>query len=260
MMQPVAYPPPGHFLRHLRIEADTTVAGRSVGRLPALPDLCGADGTIRLGALAAALDVTAGTLAVSAVFPDWTATTHLSVQTATGISTGAAVITCRVLRAGRSSVFIGAELSDEAGAPVGSATIGFQRLVRRDGNPTAAGAPEGTVTHLGDGEPDGPRPPLTDFLGLRTVDPAAVELDLAPHIANSTGTVQGGVVATLLEAAAAAGAGRVADLEIHYLAAGKTGPFRARAFPVRPGTVRLELRDAGADDRLLSTGVATVLI
>jgi len=259
MMQPVAYPPPGHFLRHLRIEADTTVAGRSIGRLPALPDLCGADGTIRLGALAAALDVTAGTLAVSAVFPDWTATTHLSIQTAAGISSGAAVITCRVLRAGRSSVFIGAELADEAGAPVGSATIGFQRLVRRDGNPTAAGAPEGTVTRLGDGEPDGPRPPLADFLGLRTVDATAVELDLAPHIANSTGTVQGGVVAALLEAAATAGAGRVADLEVHYLAAGKTGPFRARAFPVRPGTVRLELRDTGADDRLLSTGVATVL-
>ena len=53
------YPPQGHFLRHLRIEADTTDPGGSVGRIPALADLCGSDGTLHIGAVAAALDVTA---------------------------------------------------------------------------------------------------------------------------------------------------------------------------------------------------------
>jgi uncharacterized protein (TIGR00369 family) len=161
-------------------------------------------------------------------------------------------------------VFIGAELADGDGDPIGSATIGFQRLIRRDGNPDEAGAPEGRLTRLGAEEPLDGRVLLADFMGIRSAD-GAVEVDLAPHIGNSFGTLQGGVVAALLEQAALRAADgkatRVADLEVHYLAAGKTGPFRATAEIVRDSgsqiVLRLELRDT-ADGRLLSTGVATV--
>lgn len=265
MEQP--YPPRGHFLRHLRIETDTTGPGGSIGRIPALADLCGADGTLHIGAIAAGLDVTAGALAIASVHPDWTATTHLSIQTSAGAPAGSAVgLTCRVLRAGRNSVFIGADLTAPDSTPIGSATIGFARLPRRDGNPTEAGAIEGRVTRFGDGEADGPRPPLTDFLGLRAAAAGGVELDLSPQIANSTGTIQGGVVASILEQAAqaVAGPGRVADLEVHYLAAGRTGPFVATGAVVRQAggltVVRVRLVDAGAQDRLLATGVAGVIV
>lgn len=265
------YPPAGHFLRHLRIEADATRPGVCVGRLPVLPDLCGPDASVRLGAVAAALDVTAGTLAVQSVYPDWTATTHLSIQTSAGIASGSVTLTCRVARAGRTSVFIEARLTDDDGTAVGSATIGFQRLIRRDGNPDAAGAPEGRVTRLGSDTPED-RPALTDFIGVRPGGDG-VEIDLSTRVANSFGTIQGGVVATLLEAAALGTAaldptgetpvGRIADLEVHYLAAGKAGPFRAEAEAVRssPGesVLRLTLRDVGADGRLLATGVAHLL-
>src|SRR5688500_7933445 len=123
------YPPPGHFLRHLRIEADPTDPGRSVGRIAALPDLCRPDQTLHMGAMAAALAVTAGALAVASVHPDWTATTHLSIQTSAGVAAGSALqLACRVLRAGRSSVFVGADLTTPDATPIGSATIGFARL------------------------------------------------------------------------------------------------------------------------------------
>ena len=258
------YPPSGHFLRHLRIETDTTTPGGSVGRIPALPDLCAADGTLHIGAIAAALDVTAGALAIMSVHPDWTATTHLSIQTSAGAPAGGAVgLDCRVLRAGRTSVFACADLRAADGTAIGAATIGFARLIRRDGNPTTA--PDGGVTRLGDAEPDGPRPPLTEFLGLTDAPGGGVELVLTPRIANSTGTIQGGVVASILERAAqaAAGPGRVADLEVHYLAAGRIGPFRAIGDVVRRGdatsVVRIRLVDTGDRDKLLATGVASVL-
>ena len=200
------YPPAGHFLRHLRIETDTTDPGRSIGHIPALPDLSAADGTLHIGAIAAALDVTAGALAIASVHPDWTATTHLSIQTSAGALAGSAVsLACQVLRAGRTSVFAGADLTASDGTAIGSATIGFARLTRRDGNPT--GAPEGGVHRLGDGEADGPRPPLIEFLGLRDAPGGGVELVLTPWIANSTGTIQGGVVASILAQAAQASAG-----------------------------------------------------
>ncbi len=266
-MPAAAYPPPGHFLRHLHLTGDTTQPGVSIGTVPALADLCDSEGNLYLGAIAAALDLAAGSLAVQHVHPDWTATSHLSLQTSAAVRSGRATLTCSVLRAGRTSVFIAAQLTGEAGEVAGSATIGFQRLVRRDGNPDEAGAPPGKVTDLGAGEPVSGRPALPDFLGIRRLD-AGAELDLGPLVGNSFGTLQGGVVASLLEAAAlstVSGApARVADLEVHYLAAGKTGPFRATAQVVREGAgasvVRLELRDAGEKDRLLSTGVATILI
>jgi acyl-coenzyme A thioesterase PaaI-like protein len=198
------------------------------------------------------------------VHPDWTATTHLSIQTSAGALAGSAVsLACQVLRAGRTSVFAGADLTAPDGTAIGSATIGFARLTRRDGNPT--GAPEGGVHRLGDGEADGPRPPLIEFLGLRDAPGGGVELVLTPWIANSTGTIQGGVVASILAQAAqaSAGPGRVADLEVHYLAAGRTGPFRATGDVVRrsdgSSVVRVRLVDTGDSDKLLATGVASVL-
>jgi acyl-coenzyme A thioesterase PaaI-like protein len=60
-----------------------------------------------------------------------------------------------------------------------------------------------------------------------------------------------------------AGPGRAADLEVHYLAAGRAGPFRAAGDVIRrsngSSVVRVRLVDGGAGDRLLATAVAGVL-
>ena len=67
-----------------------------------------------------------------------------------------------------------------------------------------------------------------------------VEFDHIPFIHNSLGAIQGGVVALSLERggswAAEAELGRpcrTTDLHLHYLALGRSGPFRARAEVLR---------------------------
>jgi acyl-coenzyme A thioesterase PaaI-like protein len=121
-----------------------------------------------------------------------------------------------------------------------------------------------------------PRRPLDEAIGFRFSEPQTdaerrhwVEFDHIPFIHNSLGAIQGGVVALSLERggswAAEAELGRpcrTTDLHIHYLALGRSGPFRARAEVLRVeprGAVvsRVELVDTGAEDRLLALGVAT---
>jgi uncharacterized protein (TIGR00369 family) len=101
-------------------------------------------------------------------------------------------------------------------------------------------------------------------LGLRDVDvPGAdlsVELPTAPHLTNSRGGLQGGLIATLVDVVA----GRVAlqglpddhtvttsDLTIHFVAAVMVGPARADAHVVRRGrrtvVLRVDVYDVGAD-------------
>lgn len=264
------YPPQRHLYRHLDIEVDTTQDGVGVGIVPALPDLAGPDGSIRLAAIAATMDMTAGSLAVRLLHPDWTATSSLSIRTGIGVTSGSVVMTCRPLHTGKRSVFMDVGLADETGTTVGTATIGFARISRENAY-GEAGAPEGSVTRYGL-PTDEPRVPLEEYVGIRHVpgEDGTVETDLEPQIRNSTGVLQGGALATIIEAAALrAGSShlgervRVADFDVYYLAAGKTGPFRATASPVRVTdshlVARIELKDEGAQGRLIAIATATLL-
>ena len=87
---------------------------------------------------------------------------------------------------------------------------------------------------------------------------------------NSLGAIQGGAVATIIDAAAEAATRAatseplvVTDLQITYLALGRIGPIRTRVdvLAASPGhaTARVELVDAGAESRVttLARVVAT---
>jgi acyl-coenzyme A thioesterase PaaI-like protein len=103
---------------------------------------------------------------------------------------------------------------------------------------------------------------------LKTVEPGVAEMALRPDLLNATDSLQGGLVALLGEIAAqsigteAMGTPHVVDsLDVHYLAAARVGPFRARAQILaleggRP-LVRVEVRDRGLDDRIASVMVAS---
>jgi acyl-coenzyme A thioesterase PaaI-like protein len=104
---------------------------------------------------------------------------------------------------------------------------------------------------------------LGEQVGLRLLQPGVSEMSLRPDVANATQSLQGGMVALLGEAAAlsattaAAGYPTVTEtLDVHYLAAARVGPFRARAriltFDAGRGLVEVEVRDPGRDDRLVS--------
>jgi uncharacterized protein (TIGR00369 family) len=113
--------------------------------------------------------------------------------------------------------------------------------------------------------------PFFDYLGLRwnTVDEdrVSVDLDLRDDLRGPTGNLQGGIIATLVDVAAAStaalsGTGLVATTEmtVHYLAPGKVGPVRAVGELLRSGgraiSVEVRVFDVGVDGRLMAVALA----
>jgi acyl-coenzyme A thioesterase PaaI-like protein len=105
--------------------------------------------------------------------------------------------------------------------------------------------------------------PFAERVALRMLEPGVGEAYLREDLTNSTGTIQGGVLALLGEMAAhtlvSDHAGRtfvVDDLDIRYLRAARVGPARSSAQIVAldddRATVAVEIRDAGMDDRPVS--------
>jgi acyl-coenzyme A thioesterase PaaI-like protein len=163
------------------------------------------------------------------------------------------------------------ELHDDAGAEIGLATMSFAVLPRRAGNPdisdSAANGP--STMALSGSQLDAP---LLDMLDVHVVDAGRGELEvpIGDWSRNSLGAMQGGAVATIIDAAAEAATRAatseslvVTDLQITYLALGRIGPIRTRVdvLAASPGhaTARVELVDAGAESRVttLARVVAT---
>jgi len=95
---------------------------------------------------------------------------------------------------------------------------------------------------------------FADQIGVRLVEPGAVELDLAPQVLQSSGTIQGGAVALLVELAAESSGVVPTDLELHYLSSVRAGPARATAKPGNGGGRTVEVHDRGDSGRLVGVG------
>jgi acyl-coenzyme A thioesterase PaaI-like protein len=165
-----SYPPPKHLLRDLGISLTFKGRDRAILRAPAVPEIRGADGAIGLGVLATLVDVLGGSLAVRAIYPDWIATSDLSLY-----STGRAVrrnlvAAGSVLRVGRARVLIEADLYEEPeGGPGTEETEGRQRTDQTEGW-------EGMEAREGlrkNGAPEGARGSREKVGGARTEEPAA---------------------------------------------------------------------------------------
>src|SRR5262249_55219354 len=115
------------------------------------------------------------------------------------------------------------------------------------------------------------RGPIADHIGLRVVDAAAgvVEVEKTEYVTNSFGSVNGGVLGMIVQAAAetsveAAGAPFAAtDVELHYLAQTGHGPVRTatRVLRLRDDHAVCQVRvvDAGAGERLLTLASVTLV-
>jgi uncharacterized protein (TIGR00369 family) len=98
---------------------------------------------------------------------------------------------------------------------------------------------------------------------------AVAEVDMRPDLVNNAGMLQGGIVATLIDCAGGIAASRAtgsmktftADMNVHFLAAGRIGPVRAVGTVLRQGktSVVTEVRvyDVGADNRLMTVATLT---
>ncbi len=98
----------------------------------------------------------------------------------------------------------------------------------------------------------------------------AYEMEVTPFVVNSSGALQGGLMATLADMVAGSalvkGEGAyqsafTSDLHISYLAGARVGPVRATAHVLRRGkrtaVVRVEMVDVGADDLPVATSTVT---
>ena len=123
-------------------------------------------------------------------------------------------------------------------------------------------------------EPRGP--PFQQSLGLRwsagdAADQVAVELDIRDDLRGPAGSLEGGVVSTLVDVAGASTAamavgGLVATqhISLSFLAPGRDGPVRATGTPLRVGrtdaVVEVRVVDRGKADRLMAVGLVTVKV
>jgi uncharacterized protein (TIGR00369 family) len=122
------------------------------------------------------------------------------------------------------------------------------------------------------------RTPLQAHLDVRYLDPPAdspagsvtVQAAARPELCGPAGSLEGGLVATLLDAAGASAAARVLHglvatqaLSICYTAPVTVGPARATGVPVRVGSrqavVEVHLIDAGRDGELCATALLTAV-
>jgi uncharacterized protein (TIGR00369 family) len=264
-----AYPPDRHLLRDLRLEFEHADNATSRAWMPVVPELCADDGSVRAGALATLVDVIGGGLAATAAQPDWIATADLTLHVVGAATSGSVAANARVVHAGRTTVVIEVQLHDQAEREIGLATMSFARLPRRDTNPEIGAATQSGPSTMA--LPDSRlTAPLIDMLGIRVVEATRgeVEVPVAEWCLNSLGAMQGGAVATVIDAAAVAAIRAataeplvVTDLQITYLALGRVGPIRTRVdvlgTTASHARAHVELVDAGSESRV--TALARVV-
>jgi uncharacterized protein (TIGR00369 family) len=120
------------------------------------------------------------------------------------------------------------------------------------------------------GGSDGDRLPFFEHLALRWTEMGAervsVEIDIRDGLRGPAGTLQGGVIATLVDVAAttaaqgSAGLVATSEMTVHFLAPGRIGPIRAvgELLRSRSGGAAVEVRvyDSGNQDRLMVVALA----
>lgn len=239
-------------------------------------------GAAALGMLTTVVDIVTSTPALAACSPDWTATQDLSIHTAEPLTEGPVVVDTHLVRIGKKTVHVAAEIFDGCGItdmgelvtalddgalrPAGRGLVTFARLPRA----AAAGSdhynPGEWVGAIREYPSEHVEGSIYSRLAMRTLDAqtGVLELDLTPFVANMIGTIQGGAQALLAEHAAhTVLPGFVAtDIQAHYLSQVKVGPARSHVTVVREtkdhAVVDVRLVDAGADDQVLALTTVTL--
>ncbi len=237
---------------------DTHIIGEVLG----LEHLRGPAGNVRAGALLTMADTVGGMCAGLAVLPGWVVSTNLMLRASPRVHRGPLALDARVLRAGRHAVVTQVEIRDTGDA----------------GDLIADGVLTSAVLEPAGGPPDFPRPmvleppggtdpvlPLLEFFGIRPHGDEAVALDINDRVRNPWGILHGGATAVLIDAASAHVLdpdATTADAVMHFLRPGRVGPAVAHASVIGERAdghlVRVEVVDAGADDRVMAVAVSTV--
>lgn len=270
-----------HLLAHLGVQVEEAEQGRTRGRMVVRDDHLGPAGVAPAGQIATFVDLAGGVAAAnSSEAPVVTA--DLSLRLVRAVAAGELRGSARILRSGRRAVITEVLLSDPEGVAVGIGTMTSAKL------PVPEGQREREASWRGhaDREDRDHRPvwdvdpesapagvPLFDHLGVQTVaagdGDGACRAELRPDLVNGAGMLHGGMGALLVDRAATVACGaeegeavHVEDVTLYYLAPGRRGPFvaTARRWGTAEGrtAARVDVVDAGAEDRLVVAGLATV--
>lgn len=262
------YPPEKHFLRDLRTITERHGRDRVTVVAPVVPELCLDGRTPRIGVMAALVDLAGAAVALSSALPDWIATADLSYTAVAPVAEGPLVLTARLVRAGSKVLVVGVDVADgrgteEPGPLVGRGRMSFARI---PGSATVvdpsriAERPGRFANAL---PTSGFTAPVLDQTGVRVLDAAGgvLEIDRTDYTRNSFGSLNGGTIALVAEAAAqeavcARGHALVpTDVQVHYLAQTKVGPGRTAV-----EVLRSDDRSARCDVRLVDAGNGDLLL
>jgi len=272
-----SYPPQAHILRDLCIDVNTTGPDCAFIQAPVTQAICSPRKTLHVGVMATLVDVLAGILSIRAISPDWLSTANLTIHMRCEVQQGQVFADGRILRSGRTSVVVGAEIrsTDEAISgkpPAGVAMITFSRLPGKHSNHHQTLAVNKIQTERFSLGQKRMTQPLVEKIGIQIIDGPTGQLavELSDYIRNSLGSLQGGITALLAEIAGehAAGAAtgdvwQTQDLSIHYMSPGTVGPFQSKAEVLRvdrrSALVRVHVIDHGDHDRLMAIGFNSLI-
>lgn len=248
-----AVPHPGDLERHIMRDLGFGVAPAGYemhGTAVVVPHMYvpGTD-VLRTSVLAAWADVVAGHIAIGLFDPGVPVTLDLDVhlhRPPSGVDEVRMV--ARVQKSGRSVSVLSVDIVDDAGHTVGFAHATFMAA------PNPSLRMPTVVRDAGLLRPHPPRldVPFAERAGCERVAPGVASIPLRPDGLNASGTLNGGLLALVVEEAAlsAAGEGAVlSSLSMRYTQPVRVGPAVATAAVV-DGLGNVVVRDAGRDDRL----------
>jgi acyl-coenzyme A thioesterase PaaI-like protein len=238
----------------LQVAADgDTLRGRAL----VVPEVCVPEAAVvRPSVLLTWGDILMGSLANEHTTPRVCMTVDLSVRVIAPIPAGHECVSVgRLLKVGRTLTFAETTFSvGDADEPAAVALGTFVASPRPEDVSVSVVRGVGSLSErLAPAVPA----PVSEMLGTRVVASGVVEVPRHPRLLNWADTVQGGAVAACAEEAVLALEDGVVptELEVRFLAAVRTGPMRAAARRMGPW-VRVDVVDAGADDRLCGVAAA----
>ena len=211
--------------------------------------------SLRTSILATWVDHVSGLAAIDVLAPRVPVTLELDVHVHDSLpSDGTVHAAARVLKAGRSVVVCTVDITDDRGRPVAIGNASFMAA------PDPGLALPTTLSHEAMAATPGRlRVPFAERAACARREPGVAVLQRSEDGLNAAGTVNGGLIALVVEEAALSlsEGTTLTSMALRYLRPVRTGPAVATASE-RAGLARVEVVDAGGDGRPVVTATTRV--
>jgi acyl-coenzyme A thioesterase PaaI-like protein len=248
----------GHVLRELGLTVARGAPGELEGTAPVVPEMWvpGTD-VLRSSIIATWADTLTGLLAVDVVGPRVPVTLQLDVNLYApprGVTRVHA--TARRAKAGRAVFVAVVDIVDEIGTPLGTSTGLF--MVAPDPDVRMPDGHDPVALLADPGDPL--RVPLAERAGCERPSPGVAVLPRRDDGLNASGTVNGGLLALVIEEAAlgAVPGTTLSMMALRFLRAVRVGPAVARAV-AHGGVTEVTVHDAGRSDAGRADGGAVTV-